>query len=343
MKRTGKIAIIATFCFLYAGVNAQDLHLAQYQTTPMLINPAMTGRLDNNYRAILQYRSQWRSFTTRPYTTSIFSFDIPWKDFGFGLVILDNRAGAGRLNTFNLLLSSAYEITIDPSNRHNLTTGCQLGFIQRSVRVEDLMFDNQWSPSNGGGFDPSISNGENFDKTSMMMLDINFGVYYFNVDKFKQFSLKKNPFGSDMPYYAGIAGYHLQNPKDNFLGENSRYPRKIVGFGGTMMSVADKTYIEPNALMMLQAKNLELMAGVNGYYYLKEINGYFLLGAYYRHKDALSFQTGIKYEKLVFKVSYDVNAFSLQSINDRKNGFEISIMLINDKADGLSFIPAFRM
>ena len=40
---------------------AQDPRFSQYNAAPQILNPAMTGLFNGNYRVSAIYRSQWRS------------------------------------------------------------------------------------------------------------------------------------------------------------------------------------------------------------------------------------------------------------------------------------------
>ena len=42
---------------------AQDIHFSQYYSAPLTINPALTGGFAGDYRAGVNYRTQWGSVT----------------------------------------------------------------------------------------------------------------------------------------------------------------------------------------------------------------------------------------------------------------------------------------
>jgi len=121
----------------------QDYHLSQYDASPLTLNPATTGMFNGALRGHIQHRQQWKSVTKTPFITDNAAFDFPKKKFGFGINILNHKAGASKFNTLYLALSTAYEVTRDRSDIHHLTCGVQLGFINKSVNVNNLTFDNQ--------------------------------------------------------------------------------------------------------------------------------------------------------------------------------------------------------
>ena len=317
-----------TLLLSFSAIAQQDNHLSQYYAMPMTINPATTGMFEGNYRMHIHYRTQWGSIIKNPFITEELAYDAPKNKFGYGIYMLNNKAGAGSLKTLSLIFSGAYEITDkDPSNYHHLTTGVQLGFINKSVNVSNLTFDNQYSTANGGGFDNTISNQENFQKTSGFSPELNFGVYYFNT------SLEKN-----VKPYIGISGMHLTTPLESFLAIKNSMPWKYLMHGGVKIKINELLNLDPSFLFMQQTNVHELNIGAIGYYYMSGSNAFFLLGAYYRNKDAFIFNTGVLYKEYVLRMSYDINTSSLSAYTKGRGGFEISITY---KKNNKAYAPSF--
>jgi len=306
-------------------LSGQDSHLSQYYASPMLINPSLTGMNIEAYRGHLHYRNQWRSIISNPYLTQYVAFDMPYEEkFGFGAYILNNRAGSGHYNSFNFFLSAAYEVTIDPADVHHLLTGVQLGVINKSVNVNELYFENQYTTQDGGGFDPAISSEEVFENDNVFIPDASFGLFYYNRHKLKIFDQFLVKTSHIIPYYVGLSGFHLWSPKETFLNVENRLPLKIIGYGGIMYRISNEIGLEPNFLYMYQARNHELQGGLLGYYHVKEQNLFVMFGPYYRHLDALSIHLGCIYKEYQFRLSYDINMFSLHSVSGGRGGIEIS-------------------
>src|SRR3546814_13591012 len=66
------------------GAFAQDPHLSQYYSSPLFLNPALTGMFNGEFRISGNQKTQWGSITN-PYSTSVASFDA----------LLDNKLGVG--------------------------------------------------------------------------------------------------------------------------------------------------------------------------------------------------------------------------------------------------------
>lgn len=251
------------------------------------------------------------------------------KKFGYGGRITNNKAGAGRLSALELILSGAYEITTDAAELHHLCTGVQIGFINKSVNISNLTFDNQYSTANGGGFDPNISSQENFIETSYFIPDLNFGVYYYNTNM----DWRIRP-------YMGISGFHLTTPSESFLGAtNSSLPMRWVMHGGAKVKINKTIELEPMFLVMQQAKINELNAGLKGYYYHSQSNSSFILGAFYRNKDAVILHMGVLYKEYTLGMSYDINTSRLSSFSNGRGGFEIAITYTMKNAQ---YVPSIQ-
>lgn len=315
-------------------VAAQDFHLSQYYASPLTLNPANTGMYDGDHRGHVQIRSQWQSLVTNPFTTALLSYDKPWlrdRKYGYGGYLIHNTAGRGGLTLLSVMLSGAYNIPIDPHREHTLTTGLQLGITHRSVNVSNLTFDNQYSFSyNGGDFDPSLSNGENFTRTGFVMFDANYGISY----RFRREDLSISPFG-------GFALQHLTGPKETFLGSNNHFPRRWNFYGGADYKINEKITATPHFLLMYQAKNTEIKFGALGFYYLEKSDAWVFLGPYYRNRDAAVIHAGLIYKKEYrAAISYDINTSPLKSLTRSRGGFEITFTYTREKADKVPSLPS---
>lgn len=321
--------LLITFSLLIVGaVRAQqDNHLSQFQASPMLLNPAYTGMIEDNYRIHTQYRNQWKNLTTNSFVTNYLGFDMPRRKFGYGMYVLNNKAGVGQLKALSVLLSGAYEVTTkNLGEEHHLTTGLQLGIIHKSINLANLTYDNQYTTANGGGFDPSIQHYESFPNTSIVMPDVNFGIAYNNTSSDK----RAQPF-------AGVSGFHLTQPVETFLGQKKKLPMRYQFSGGARIQLSTDFNLEPTLLVMRQTNVNEINIGANGKYFLAGSNSYFMLGTYYRHKDAVIVHTGFIYKDYVFRLSYDINVSSLRAYSNRRGGFELSVTYTKKRSE---FIPS---
>jgi len=124
--------------------NAQDPHFSQFYNAPMLLNPAVTGLLQGDFRAVTNYRSQWSSIST-PFQTMSASVDmnvmnqLTKKDlFGLGLVVLNDVAGEASLKNTQVGLSFAYNKDMTGRGNHFVGIGGQYLFVLGHIGLLEI-------------------------------------------------------------------------------------------------------------------------------------------------------------------------------------------------------------
>jgi type IX secretion system PorP/SprF family membrane protein len=314
------------YCLVLSGILfsnylcAQDFHLSQYDEAALNLNPAMTGMFNGKHRIHSHYRTQWSSIASKPFTTTAISYDTPVKKFAWGAIIMDSRAGAGSFNIFSLMVSGAYDFSLDKENAHHISTGLQGGFIQKSFNIDKLYFNNQYSPFNGGSFDQSIQSDEAFNNTSCFIPDLNIGlVYYYSAQK-----SRINPF-------IGFSAYHLNHPTETFYSANNKLPLRYVIHSGFKFNLNETFQFTPKVLYMRQTNASEFTASLMMDYYLKDSETFILFGPTFRNKDAAIIEAGIKKGKYTGKLSYDINTSGLNNATNGRGGFEISLTYVTGK------------
>lgn len=316
-------------CVLSLSVRAQDFHLAQYDAFNLYLNPALTGNYlgeSGDYKISSVYRTQWRALTPKPYTTYGVSYDMPYKKFGFGGYLLDNRSGVGNFNTLDFQGSGSYFITDPKTSPHILTTGLQLGLFYKTYNPNKLLFESQYDYSTNT-LNPDIASGENFQRMQKLNFDANMGFFY----KYRDLQKKWRP-------YIGLSLYHFNRPNESFMGYKSKLPIRWNVQAGCDLIVNEKLQVTPMILYMNQAKASELNLGVLSYYRLnddKNLRYDLIVGANYRVKDAFIMQLGIKKDNLVLRMSYDVNTSYLNRYTNGKGGFELTLQVIGFKGKPL--------
>lgn len=310
------LLLIVAFSF----VKAQDFHLSMYDAAPLFLNPAMTGLIDTKMRAHIQFRNQWNVLAYKPFTTALVSFDVPKGKWGFGGQITNMRAGAGNYNVLQLLGSAAYAVPIDKDKYHNLSLGLQLGFTQKRIEYQLLSFDSQWTTSNGGSFDKSASNGENFTGNVQFQEAVNFGALYY----YGKQQTRINPF-------VGFSAFNLTKPKESFVGDNNRLPRRYYLHAGVRVNVSEILYVIPKVLIYSQAKIIQQTYALDAGYYFKGEKFYALAGYTFRVNDASIIYVGLKKDNYIFKMAYDFNVSSLRGISKTRGAYELSLTWMGKK------------
>ncbi len=315
-----KFKSIIAALFLNGVVIAQDAHLSMYDVAPMFLNPAMTGVVDGSFRVHGQYRTQWKSVNYKPYTSALISFDMPVKKWGFGVQLNNFRAGAGNFNAFQGLLSAAYYIPLTKNKAHILNFGLQGGITHKSIEFQLLSFNNQYTTNNGGEFDQSLANNENFGAQSKIIPMLNAGALYY----YAKPQARLNPF-------VGVSAFNLLSPNESFFGQNSKLPFRLYSHIGTRINITETFYVIPKVLIMSQRKYFEQTYAAEVGYYLKGSDVYLLGGVIVRAKDAMIVTLGAKFDRYLVKVAYDFNISTLTRTSSGKGGFEISFTYTHKK------------
>ncbi|NNE56266.1 MAG: PorP/SprF family type IX secretion system membrane protein, partial [Flavobacteriales bacterium] len=160
MKR---LIIIATFSVCAFCSFGQDEIFSRFDSQPLMLNPAFTGEIEEDYRASISYRNQWSSIVNA-FKTSAASFEMTAlrqanspNHLGFGGYVVSDKAGASKLGVLKAMGSAAYHLGLNDNNA--LSAGVQVGYVQRSVTLDGLKWDSQF---NGVGYDPSLATNETF-------------------------------------------------------------------------------------------------------------------------------------------------------------------------------------
>jgi type IX secretion system PorP/SprF family membrane protein len=321
MKKQLTISLTVALIICASRIQAQDFHLSQYDAFALYLNPALTGQFQAekaDYRAGTIYRTQWRSMTRKPFATYGLFYDMPYKRFGIGAYLLNNRAGIANFNTLNFQVSGSYFITDPAKSPHILNVGLQLGLFYKTFNPNNVLFESQYDNATGS-LSSEINSGENFEKTSLVKFDANMGVFY----QYKEQDKKYSP-------YVGFSVFHLSKPSESFSAEKSRTPIRFCANAGSSFVVSEKVTVTPNVLYMNQAKATELNVGIAGTYELKEKTD-ILYGVNYRLKDALIIHAGLKKDNIVFRMSYDINVSYLSAYTHNRGAFEISLVVHGKK------------
>src|SRR5438045_9210941 len=141
-----KIFIAIIIC-LSVAANAQDPHFSQFFSSPLTLNPALTGKFDGTLRVAGNYRNQWPAFNN-VYTTSTLSLDfsvlnriLPENDtWGIGFMALTDKAGGNILKTTFVGLSTAYHKALNEDGFSQIGLGFQAMYGQKRLEYTKLYY-----------------------------------------------------------------------------------------------------------------------------------------------------------------------------------------------------------
>jgi type IX secretion system PorP/SprF family membrane protein len=317
MNKKIKTLFAVLFTFSISGFS-QDFHLSQYDAAPLNINPALTGAFMGEYRLHGHYRNQWMAVATKPFTTGLVSFDMNKGKWGVGGQIANFRAGLGGYNVAQIMVSSAYKLAFGSNKSHLLSFGLQAGVFQKSINASSLTFASQYVKSNGGEFNTALSSGEAFANNGFFNLDVVGGLMY----TYAKFNSKLNPF-------IGATFYHLNMPKESFLGETNKLLIRSQVQLGARWAINEKWALTPKVFFQYQEKAEELTFGVMGQYYMKDPDFFLLFGGTYRDdNDAVVIEVGGKYANFTGRISYDINISTLNTVTNGRGASELSLTYV---------------
>jgi type IX secretion system PorP/SprF family membrane protein len=331
MKKTILTALL--YVILTNVSKAQDPHFSQFFASPLMMNPALTGKFDGAFRLAGNYRNQWPEIY-HAFETKTFSFDagilrnrIPEIDqFGVGLFGLTDRTSDGVLVSNTAGLSVAYHKGLDENGYHQLGVGFQGAYMNKRLDVTKVYFEDELTPS---GFIPGTT-GEFFSnkQINVSYVDVNAGVFYNG---------STNGYNN---FYLGVSMYHLNRPKESFQGgEYILNPRVTFHTGGKIpSSLHNFIHLSANYSFQTNTRNINF----GGAYSLNLNNGdeenptNLYMGVWTRLNnvnDAIIPYLGLEFRSLHIGYTYDVNISSLKTASKTVGGNEISLIYIKKPVD----------
>ncbi len=319
---------LLTIITIGASAVGQDIHFSQMRYAPLTVNPALAGA-DGKIRGLVNYRSQWNSFSA-PYSTMGASFDMRFEPFkrngGYlagGINFFRDVAGDAQFTQSNVNANIAYHLPV--TRQSKLGLGMQIGYGQRGIGNMDGTWSMQY---NGNGFDNTWASGESFDRQQYGHLDASAGVVY-QLDKMTRSSAMR---GNGYKITAGLAAYHMNQPESTFLvGGQDDLKMRFSGFVRSTFYMSNpKWKMKPGIYYQQQGGHREILAGsyfehaFSGGSDRTQLKSNFAVayGFFYRFRDALVSKLLVHYEDFSFGLSYDINLSSLTPTSRGRGGIE---------------------
>lgn len=312
---------------------AQDVHFSQYYANPLYLNPALTGTAPGDFRMTAQYRNQAFTISNTPYVTYSGSFDIaPFRKkmrydlVGFGLLVNSDKTGNGVLRTQSILLSGAFNKTLDAYKKYSLGIGIQGGIIQKRIDFTKLAFESQFDGDTD--FDLALPSGENVNQNNFILPELNVGLLW------------KAFFTKNVNAYAGFSMNHLLRPKQSFLNDpESRLSTRYVFHASADFRMGKYATISPTLMFKTQNTAQQLNVGAAFGYDISDMTSFYF-GAWYRLKDAIIPTAAIEISGFRIGLSYDANISQLRPASNGHGAIELSLIYIHKKSPPSYFNPS---
>jgi type IX secretion system PorP/SprF family membrane protein len=347
MKKKIAVILVAFSPLLWNSAEAQDMHFSQFNQTPALVNPALTGVLAT-VRASVIYKEQWKSVTT-PFTTYGASFEMKFKGSNWdkvdqhltkiykkafsrvagGLSMYSDKAGDGGMGTTNVNLSLATFIPL--SRQSSLSVGLQGSMVQHKIDYSKLVFPDQYS---GTTYDPTMDQGEAYGSNNFIYPDFAGGMAY-------SYGYNEKSIGANNEFKLnlGAALFHFASPRQKYLeGNGERLNAKVVAHGDAVIGIPHSNVaIAPSILFEMQGPAMEMLEGTYIKYYFSMDSKYtgfmkrsaMSIGGFYRNKDALILAGMIEFQNYSVGASYDLNMSKLKAASTGKGGVEVFIRFVS--------------
>lgn len=296
IKRITLATVVILSVFACDKAYAQDPEFTQFYANPLYLNPAFAGTA-RCPRIVLNYRNQWPGISGTFVTYSA-SYDqhIDNLSGGLGLLVTNDKAGEGTLNTTNF--SGIYSYQLNVNRRFSIKAGFQATYMQKSVDWNKLKFGDMIDARRGFVY----TSAEQQELLKKSNVDISAGLL-----------------GYSKYYFFGFAAHHLTQPDEGFLG-TSKLPMKYTAHAGAVIPIQkDETSISPNILYQRQQDFQQLNLGL---YFTK---GPIVGGLWYRNQDAFIALIGFQEGLVKFGYSYDITVSKLS--NATAGSHEISFAM----------------
>lgn len=305
---------------------AQDVHFTQYFTSPLTLNPALTGLVPDDLRLAANFRTQWASVSTNPYITGTISYDmamlkgkLPEGDaLGIGMLVLYDKSGTGGLQNTTAALSLAYHKGFGRDKMQHLSIGLQGYLVQKHLDFSKLKFEDQFNASTGG---TPYNTQETFTNADLSYPDFNGGLMY------------SGQVSEHATAYAGVSYYHMTQPVETFLNDNHQIHSRTTAYLGGSFDLNENTVLYASALYQAQAAATEVLVGAAVGFIMNpghdldyQRNTILYLGSWYRYNDALAPYIAIEWSKMRIGLSYDVNVSTFTPATKGLGAYEISLL-----------------
>lgn len=308
--------------------NAQDPNFSQFFSSPLTLNPALTGKFDGTFRVAGNYRNQWPTINNA-FVTKTVSLDFgilknrlaEIDQLGVGILAVTDRAGDGVLVTNYAGLSLAYHKGLDENGYHQIGAGFQGTYVNKRLDISKVDFEDELTPFGFTGVTSEIFTNK---QVNVSYVDINAGVLYNG---------STNGYNN---FYIGASMYHINRPKESFQGGDYLLsPRTTIQAGGKIpVGSYHALHIAANHSMQAKAHNTVVGGAFSYNLNNSDVNPTnIFIGAWYRFKDAAIPYIGLEFNGLHIGASYDANTSSLKPASNTRGGMELSLIYIKKPVD----------
>jgi len=326
-------------CLVIVGisVHGQDPSFSQFFSSPLNVNPALTAKINSDWRAISNFRDQWIG-PASPYATGTISFDrkilqnkIPnvheeKNTLGVGGMLMYDYAMDGIVKSQYASANISYDIVLAKQNAvHRLGAGFGATYGRRTVDFSRLTWEEQWVGY--AGFNTNLPSGEAALSNMKPWFSASAGLVYSITSEKTNFDI-------------GVAGFHLNTPRQTFLQDkNQRLAMRKVAHANFETFLKEDLVLDLNTIYQYQDEaKYYSFGGALGYYVPAHPDVLVNAGIWYWSNNAIIPYVGFAYKDFQIGLSYDVTISKLREATIKPKTFELSIILRGIK-EPINVIP----
>ena len=359
MKKLKNVFLILSSILMGNRIAAQDPSFSQFFSSPLNINPALTGDINGKWRVISNFRRQW-SGPANPYTTGTISVDnkifqhVPGNyvdentRVAIGGMMMYDEAMSGALKSNYASFNASGNIRIGTGTgyeenggriRHNSKIkmegeteeriGVGIGIIYGNKRLDNskLNFAEQFT---GNGFDTNLPTGESALSGMKPYFSTSAGLLYSYIT-------------SNLNFDFGVAAFHFNKPKQTFLNDPNQFlATRYVIHSNFEAFLSDHVILNSNGIYQYQSgASYFSIGGALGYYLPTSDEREMIInaGLWYWSNNAVIPYFGFSYGNFQIGLTYDITISTLTQAAQRPHTFELCLILRGEgKPDGV--IPA---
>jgi len=318
-------------CTPLFSIHGQEIRFSQYQTVPLLTNPAFAGT-QSDYSLHLNYRLQ--NIGLLAYRTGYFSFTVPFYDEsqdprhigGISIGAINDMAGeTGEIRSSGGSLSGAYSLLFDRYGVQSLTFGIQGEYMLTRIDFGSLYWPSQITYY---GFDLGRQPTEIVEGRNSLLR--------FNAGMIWSYNPANNQLKTEnaTKLFAGFAVSNLNRPEQSYLQNGSyRLPMLYKIHGGAEFQLGRRMSLAPDFMVMMQHGIYQFTVGsllniakdirTPSNPLVTKLN--LFTGVWYRSSDALILLVGASNRRFSTAFSYDLNAVPAKAGVHAQGAVELSL------------------
>lgn len=314
------ILVMALMPLLQQHAKAQDPQFSQFFSSPLTLNPALTGNFNGTMRAVANIRSQNADYANA-YNTKTASVDFPIlsrlirqnDQLSMGILLLSDQTGNKVITQNNLGLSLAYMKGLDEEQKRSITLGFQMNYSNRRFNTANAQFEDQLTP---GGFTNPSGDALLSKNLSQSAMDVNAGILY-----------QYNP-TTENHYYIGASLFNILGSQKGFSNQTMLAGLRKSLHGGMYSPLGYNGTLHASFHFQQQQNVNRLQLGGAYSYFIKEaLRSYveIYLGAWYRTDQTLIPYIGIEWNYWRLGYTHDISFSQQITAGQLRRSNEISL------------------